>query len=197
MPYIPKEHEKYDLLPLLREKGGEAFDYPGKLIYEAELLSDSLRSLIPYNFDSYETYFARLDYLIGANSGNPEIVGKLVKIRETVWRMNQKEEWSILRYIGPTTDDLFGLTNGKNYYWPTRKDHPVYQGVIDDEEFTSYMYPTEATLWEIIEDPTGMAFRTIYEKAEDHYSQAAYDDYMEQIRKQFGDAEVQNENKTI
>lgn len=27
MPYIPKEHEKYQLLPYCREKGGEVFDY--------------------------------------------------------------------------------------------------------------------------------------------------------------------------
>ena len=57
---------------------------------------------------------------------------------------------------------VFGLTQNKNYYWPTRKDKPVYCGVIDDEEFTAYLYPTEAHLWEILEDPTGMAHNTIY-----------------------------------
>ena len=31
MPYIPKEHEKYDLLPFCRERGGEVFQYPGEL----------------------------------------------------------------------------------------------------------------------------------------------------------------------
>ena len=99
--------------------------------------------------------------------------------------MNQKEEWSILRYIGPTDDNVGGLTHGKNYYWPTRKDNPVYCGVVDDEEFTSYRYPTEAHLWEILEDPTGMAYRTIYEKAKGYTSVAQHEAVMEQIAEQF------------
>jgi hypothetical protein len=34
---------------------------------------------------------------------------------------------------------------------------PEYEGVIDDEEFTSYLYDTAPELWEIAEDPLGMA----------------------------------------
>lgn len=48
----------------------------------------------------------------------------------------------------------------------TMLDNPVYEGVIDNEEFTSYLYPTDSDLWEILEDPTGMAYRTIYELCE-------------------------------
>ena len=46
MPYIPKEHEKYDLLPYCRKDGGEVFEYPGGLINEAEELMDSPCGLI-------------------------------------------------------------------------------------------------------------------------------------------------------
>lgn len=189
MPYIPKEHEKYNLLPLCRKDGGEVFDYPSQLIYEAEQLLGSSVGLFPYNFDSYEDYFASIDGLIRDNSENPEIVSKLSEVREMVWKMNQKEEWSILRYIGPSDDGPCGLTNGKLYYWPTRKENPVYCGVVDDEEFTAYLYPTEKSLWEIVEDPTGMAYQTIYNRGKGYLSQAEHDDFMEQIRKQFENTE--------
>lgn len=45
MPYIPKIHEQYDLLPLCRKDGGEVFDYPSKLIYETEELLGSSEGL--------------------------------------------------------------------------------------------------------------------------------------------------------
>lgn len=183
MPYIPKEHEKYDLLPFCRKDGGEVFEYPGELIYEAERLLDSSATLMPYNYESYEEYYNMLDSLIEKYSKKNDVVDKLKEVRNIVWKMNQKEEWSILRYIGASDEGPCGLTNGKNYYWPSRKEKPVYCGVIDDEEFTAYLYPTEPALWEILEDPTGMAYRTLFEKAEGYYSQEAYDDYMEQIRK--------------
>lgn len=161
MPYIPKQHEKYNLLPACRKDGGEVFDYPSELICKAEeLLEDEY--LMPYNFDSYEEYYGHIDNLICKYETNAQIVEVLRNLKLKIRLMNIKEEWSILKYIGPTDDAVLGLTRNKNYYWPTRKDYPVYCGVIDDEEFTSYLYPTEAHLWEILEDPTGMAYNTIH-----------------------------------
>lgn len=189
MPYIPKEHEKYDLLPLCWEDGGEVFDYDDGLLYEAEKLLDSSESLFPYNYESYFDYFQAIDSLIAANEAKPETKKILCRVRDTVRDMNQKEEWSVLKYLGPTDDSCFGLTHGKNYYWPTRKGNPVYCGVIDDEEFTAYLYPTEASLWEILLDPTGMAYRTIYEHGNGYVSQAKYDDYMDQIGRQLAEDE--------
>lgn len=190
MPYIPKEHEKYDLLPNCRKNGGEVFDYPSKLIFEAEQLLGSSLGLFPYNFDSYADYFCSIDALIKDNINRPEVISKLEKIRDMVKIMNQKEEWSILRYVGPSDDSLLGLTHGKNYYWPTRKDNPVYNGVIDDEEFTAYLYPTEAHLWEIIEDSTGMAYRTIFEHGKGYISQTEHDSFMDQIRKELNNTVI-------
>lgn len=181
MPYIPKEHEKYNLLPYCRKDGGEVFEYPGKSLSEAEKLLGEPCSLMPYNYDSYDEYFGMIDSLITEHSKNVQVVEKLKEVREMVCKMNQKEEWSILKYLGPTDDACFGLTHGKNYYWPSRNENPVYCGVIDDEEFTAYLYPTEAHLWEILEDPTGMAYRTLYEKGKGHCSQESYDSIMEQI----------------
>ena len=89
-------------------------------------------------------------------------------------RLNIKENWSVLRYIGKSHNSVGGLNNGKVYYWPCSIENPVYEGVIDDEEFTSYLYSTDSDDREILEDPTGMAYRTIYEKAKDYMSK---DDY--------------------
>ena len=78
--------------------------------------------------------------------------------------MNMKEDWSVVRYVGHEYDNkprVFGLTRGRCYYWPCSKERPVYEGVIDDEEFTSYLYPCDAECWEIVLDPTGMAARAL------------------------------------
>ena len=185
MPYIPKGHEKYDLLPYCHKDGGEVFEYPGGLINEAEKLMDSPCALMPYNYESYDEYFNMIDSLIKEHSSNAQLVEKLKEVREMVYKMNQKEEWSILKYLGPTDDACFGLTHGKNYYWPSRKENPVYCGVIDDEEFTAYLYPTEAKLWEILEDPTGMAYRTIYGKGKGYMSAVEHENIMLQLKNSF------------
>ena len=188
MPYIPKNHERYDLLPCCRKDGGEVFDYPSDLIYEAEqLLGGASSGIFPYNYNSYDEYYRYIDKLIQEYNDNAEIVSKLIAVRNAVKNMNQKEQWSVLRYVGPTDNAVFGLTKGKNYYWPTHADNPVYCGVIDDEEFTAYLYPTEPHLWEILEDPTGMAHRTLFEEGKGYLSQSQHDSYMEQIKQQFAD----------
>ena len=179
MAYIPKEHEKYDLLPECRAYGGEVFEYPCTLISKAE--SMGLNFVFPYNYDSFEEYFAAVDKYIEAHKDNAELVSLLLQIKERMREMNRKEEWSVLRYVGENVNNLFGLTHGKIYYWPTTKENPVYQGVVDDEEFTSYMYPTEASLWEILEDPTGMAFNTIYKNGQGSLSVEKYDGIMSQL----------------
>lgn len=178
MPYIPKEHEKYNLLPYCRKNGGEVFDYPSELICEAEKLIGSSVGLFPYNFDSYEDYYNMLDNLMAACSGYPKIVEILMQVRDKVKEMNCKEEWSVLKYVGSTDDAVFCLTHGKNYYWPTQKSKPVYCGVVDDEEFTAYLYPTEPNMWEILEDPTGMAYRTIYEKAKGYLTKESHNEML-------------------
>ena len=63
MPYIPKQHEKYNLLPYCRKDGGEVFDYPSELIYKAEKMLEN-EDLMPYNFNSYEEYYGHIDDLI-------------------------------------------------------------------------------------------------------------------------------------
>lgn len=163
MPYIPIEHQKYDLLPFCRQYNKEVFDYPSDLLYEAgELLGDHA-ALMPCNFTCYDDYFSLLDKLAKEHSQDPKAVKTLHDLQRSIQELNRKEEWSVLRYIGPSVDEPFGLTNRKFYYWPATKGNPIYRGIIDDSEFTSYWYSIVASDWEIAEDPTGMAYRAIFE----------------------------------
>lgn len=181
MPYIPKEHEKYHLLPWCKEHGGEVFDYPSKMICELEKEIGTSVGIFPYNYESYEEYYDSLAGLMEKYRSNSKISSMIENLKNKVKQMNQKEEWSILKYIGPVRNELFGLTSGKNYYWPTCKDNPVYCGVVDNEEFTAYLYPTEPYMWEILEDPTGMAKRTIYEKADGYLSESEHKHMIDQL----------------
>ena len=60
-------------------------------------------------------------------------------------------------------------------------DNPTFSGVIDEEEFTAYQFPTDSNLWEIVVDPTGMAYRTIYVGI-DSLSLQSNNYMMEQVR---------------
>ena len=162
MPYIPEKHKQYNLLPSCRKRGGEVFEYPSDLVSEADALISPEESVTPYGFHSYDEYFAYIDKLINMYQDNSSVVEVLKQVKVKVKEMNIKEDWSVLKYVGASDNSCFGLTHNRNYYWPTRKSKPVYSGVVDDEEFTAYYYPTEAHLWVILEDPTGMAYNTIY-----------------------------------
>ena len=169
MPYIPKEHEKYDLLPFCREHGGEVFEYPGDLLDELEEHLDPEDQLIPYGFKSYEEYDQEIDRIARRFLDQPQVMDLFGEFKTQIYEMNRKEQWSVLKYIGT---EIAGLTPGRNYYWPSSFSNPVYRGVVDDEEFTSYLYPTDADLWEILEDPTGMAYNTIYGNGKGKMSKA-------------------------
>jgi predicted RNA-binding Zn-ribbon protein involved in translation (DUF1610 family) len=176
-PYIPPEHEGYGLLPGLRESGGEVFSYPAELDAIDEMVSeredgpDAERRksrLIPYNMQSYAEYFALLaDYEERYREADPELAESIAWLAGAVRRMNVKEDWSVIRYVGGEYDGDgapgLGLTKGRCYYWPCSREKPVYEGVIDDEEFTSYLYlyPCDPGSWEVVSDPTGMAARAL------------------------------------
>ncbi len=159
MAYIPKEHKQYPVLPYSREHGGEVFQYHAwpyqKFI---ELVGEHLA---PYGYDSYEQYFEKIDRLIEKHFDEPDTVSLLNKCKENIYLWNQKEDWSICRYLGEDIG-ILELKHDGYYYWPCTASNPKYEGVIDDAEFTAYLYPTDPELWEIIVDPTGMAERTIY-----------------------------------
>lgn len=174
-PYIPAEHAAYGLLPSCRRSGHEVFSYPAELDVIDELVSQhedpegsERRSyLIPYGKKSYSEYFSVLSsYADKYRESDPELSELIEWLAAEMKRMNVKEDWSVVRYMGNQHDDdelacVSGLTRGSCYYWPCSKDRPVYEGVIDNEEFTSYLYPCDPSSWEVVADPTGMATRAL------------------------------------
>lgn len=170
-PYIPKEHEGYGLLPRCREEGGEVFSYPAELdavedmLRKAEGIADNEEKgraslLIPHGRASYAAYLGELREYADRHRDDPELSGAIEWLMDAIRRMNVKEDWSVLRYVGHEYDrDVpgLGLTRGRCYYWPCSRENPIYEGVIDDEEFTSYLYPCDPGSWEVVLDPTGMA----------------------------------------
>lgn len=159
MATIPKIHEKYGLLrQASKDDTWEVFLYPS--LYNLE----GITGLDPYGYASVDDYNVMIDQII-AESNSEETIKQLKKLQDDMVRMNNKENWSVLRYLGEhfPPDYVFGIDKGNCYYWPVDIDNPVYQGVIDEQEYTAYWYPTDPTLWEILEDPTGMAYKTLYE----------------------------------
>lgn len=167
MTYIPIEHRKYDILPICRENGGEVFSYSSELESKIGKLLPYHESVIPYGYDSYEEFDKKVNGYIfqyGIDNGKTNQLGQLLtKYKTDIRYRNVKENWSIMKYIGELEGDEYDLTRGRCYYWPCSIEEPRYEGVIDDEEFTSYLYPTDCQLWEIVEDPTGMARHAVFD----------------------------------
>ena len=181
MAYIPKEHEKYDVLPMCRREGGEVFSYPSEIVDELGKKLPDGENLLPYGYKSIDEYMQKAEEYATKYFTDEDDIKLFAKFKILIEAMNRKEEWSIVRYIGESDDNLFGLTHGHTYYWPCNRNNPKYEGVIDDEEFTSYWYATEPADWEILLDPTGMAYATIYGDSKEHVTQAKYENVMAQI----------------
>ena len=58
MPYIPKKHEKYNLLPYCRKNGGEVFSYNGTLEHK---LAFPEMTIIPCGYNSYDEFYNYLN----------------------------------------------------------------------------------------------------------------------------------------
>lgn len=164
MAYIPETHKRYRLLPYCCEHGREVFEYPSGLLNKVNNVLPERETLDPYGFKSYEEYYSAVDKWISIFEDNSNIKALLLLFRKEMQSLNCKENWSILKYVGPSSDSVFGLTPGRYYYWPCSLKNSAYRGVIDDEEYTAYFYPTIAEYWEIAEDPTGMASQVLLRK---------------------------------
>ncbi|MDR1604335.1 MAG: hypothetical protein LBS10_06035, partial [Gracilibacteraceae bacterium] len=62
MAYIPAAHEKYDLLPRCRKRGGEVFSYSSTKDIDA--LLPVRTHITPYGYKSYDEYYAQLNEYI-------------------------------------------------------------------------------------------------------------------------------------
>lgn len=174
MAYIPEKHKQYGLLPTSVADGFEVFSYPSDLVDAIDELLFELEDdyedsgcvraslLIPYAIKSYEEYQKRIHSYIEKYPEH-EVADLLRLLSQQIRRMNVKEDWSVVRYVGHEFDgdEFASLTAGRCYYWSCSRENPTYEGVVDNEEFTSYLYPCNADSWEVVEDPTGMARRAL------------------------------------
>lgn len=133
MSYIPKEHLKYNILPNSRKGKWEVVSYDSDLINEILDLNCDLE--YPFQPTTLDEYYDEIDECI---KQYPEYSEKLNLFKKDLINRNNKEDWSILKYVGKTNDNF---TNGVYYYVPVYKKGNEYcaDGVIDDEEFTSYV----------------------------------------------------------
>ena len=132
----------------------------------------------PYGYDSYEEYYDIIDYYkdLRAKTSGEKFLFDQYKI--VVKDINRKENWSVLKYTGKTGSIPYGLTEGKTYYWPYSHLYPNHNGIIDDEEYTTYAYPTYPEDWVILEDPFGMAYRRLYTQNRRQYSRPKGSHYL-------------------
>ena len=184
--YIPESHKKYNLLPWCSEKSGEVFSYPSTENDISAMLPEG-EDVMPYGYKSYAEFYEQLDRYIeeyGRTDGVLNVLGKkIIEYKKEVHRRNIKENWSVLRYVGESSSDSFGFTHGCYYYWPCSIENPLYEGVISNLDFTSYVaFAIEdpvisdddvvikggklapvaiSTVWELAEDPTGMAAKVL------------------------------------
>lgn len=167
MANIPEQHRKYDLLPSSRDEDWEAIVYPWP--YRLQKLLPEEQHLIPYGYASLEEYIEHMEKMAKLYARSKKQIRAFREFIEDTRRLNQKEYWSVLRYVGEEWDEPLRFTPGRAYYWPCDPDNPEFCGIIDDEEFTGYLYAPDPREWEILEDPTGMAYETMYGKDRDKW----------------------------
>ncbi|MDD7198620.1 CpXC domain-containing protein [Parafannyhessea umbonata] len=173
-PYIPEWQVGLGLLPRSSKDGSEVFVWPQELDVLEDMVAeregapkDNGTRLYPSRYKSYAEYFSKLRrYERGYRESDPDLADAFETVIDLLKDANHKEWWSVVRYTGRKKIGPNGLTPQRCYYWPCSPEHPEYEGVIDDEEFTSYLYPCDPSRWEIVDDPTGMAARALGGEAE-------------------------------
>ena len=164
MPYIPYEHETYRLLPNSRKNNTEVFEYPSELLDQVNSILPEGENLIPYGYDSIDSYCTEMEKWLDFFAEDKEKYDLINRYYYKVVILNLPEAWAIVKYVGESVDEGLGLTKGKFYYCPRPTNDNELFGIIDDEEFTSYMYSCDPSLWILYEDPTGEASKTLGQK---------------------------------
>jgi len=180
MAYIPEVHKKYGLLPEFVERRIEIIIYPTPDDLDVvEMLPDG-ESFSQEGFRDYAQYYASLDDLmsrLGVTDGELNDLGKkLSEFKEAVQKINIKENWAVLRYVGESNQSICEFTHGR-YYYAAYSIRPFrFYGIIDDEGLPVYrgssifdykrpFIKIDSSDWEIAEDPYGKAVQLIKKKA--------------------------------
>ena len=169
MPYIPEAHKKYNLLPGCTKHGGDVLYYPSSECRKISKLLPEGLDITPYNI-SYSEYDDQLDRYIsdyGMTDGELNELGTMItNYKAQIKKMNVKENWSVLRYIGESYNNIGefgGFTHGRYYYVAGVNEVDKSVHIIDNEEYDAFPYSPDSANWEIAEDPTGMAAKLLHD----------------------------------
>ena len=96
MPYIPKAHEKYNMLPICQKYNVEIFVWDNKLLKKIQSLTNlNDYMLCPYQrYKSYDEFLENINNLINRF---PNLKREIIEYRKSVMKMNNKDEWGIVQ----------------------------------------------------------------------------------------------------
>ncbi len=136
MPYIPKTHEKYNILPTCRKYNVEIFVWDNALLKKIQKLTNMTDHMVcPYQrYKSYEEFLEEIDNWINKF---PNFKQEIIEYKDSIIKMNNKDLWGIIQYIGETN---YSFTNGNYYYVPMYVENNswIMGGIIDNEEYTDF-----------------------------------------------------------
>lgn len=136
--YIPKEHEKYNLLPSCRRWNIEMIIWDPHIIREIKKITNKMyHELSPYGrFNSYKQLYKEVDSWIKEYPAHKQL---FQSYKESLKTLNNKDIWGIVKYNGEST---FEFTNGNYYYIATIIENGKYEpiGIIDNEEYSAFIY---------------------------------------------------------
>lgn len=136
MPYIPKTHEKYNILPTCRKYNVEIFVWDNVLLKKIQKLTNMTDHMVcPYQrYKSYEEFLEEIDNWINKF---PNFEQEIIEYKHSIIKMNNKDLWGIIQYSGETN---YGFTKGMYYYVPMYVENNswIIGGVIDNEEYTDF-----------------------------------------------------------
>lgn len=101
--------------------------------YRKEIVMHGLSSL-----DKYLKHLEKLDrdFSPVINNFHEEIS----LLKNSIVATNNKAEWSVCRYVGKQKKVEDDLTKGQCYYWPSAINANFFRGIVDDEEYDSYLH---------------------------------------------------------
>jgi hypothetical protein len=184
LPYIPETHKKYNLLPKLHETGGDITFFPAITEEQYDEIRDFIEADMDFDYPYKFTISEMLNVFDGWIAEYGTENGKLNKAGElfTAWKArvrdwNNKENWSIVRYVGestPSRDDGFELMHGRYYYVPDKtwgldesnRQDDALEGLTNTEQNNYFWTISKRNCadWEIVEDPTGMVTKVLTSK---------------------------------
>lgn len=132
--YIPETHKKYNVLPNHRKWNEEIFIWEENLLRKIEKYTNMNNAYPYYRYKKYQNFFEEIDEWI---KKYPEIKKDILNYKNSIIKLNNKDNWAIVQYIGVSNRDF---TNNNFYYvvmYQEKNCWKVY-GIVDNEEYNAF-----------------------------------------------------------